>query len=218
MNDYRYDAVKAKVRKGGWDQLSHAEKMDWHGDVYGWRRARLGVSADVQTSPADPEGIWFDGLRANYAENHYRTQAQTQQERLHAANRAKEPRLQRVADMRPEAVQADAQAIKDDWARTRGYRDCADYQEQEKLDDVDACCNIACNRLLAAALDKGKRAFNEPPERDRNALLAEMGVTAKAEKIWTAEELRAGRIALGLEREPEPEPEEEPETLDEEVA
>lgn len=203
MTEYRPDAVKAKVRKGGWDSLSQAEKMDWHGDVYGWRRARLGVPADVRTSPADPDGQWFDEKRADYAENHYREKAKGQQERVQDANREKPTQQQRVSDMRPAELAAQAQAVKDQWARDHGYLDCADYQEREGLDYVDAASNISRSIIAAGAAAK-KAAFDDPPDADPHALLKALGVTAKEERVYSAEELRRGRVALGLEKEPIP--------------
>ena len=76
-----------------------------------------------------------------------------------------------------------AAEVKDQWARDHGYLDCADYQEREGLDYVDACCNIA-RSFLNAATDKSRKAFGTTP-REYNP---------------TPEQLRAGRIALGLEQ------------------
>lgn len=69
---YLFAYAKKKVRDHGFASLAEHERWDWHGDIYGWRRARLGVSADERTSPCDPEGRWLDESRARLAEAHYR--------------------------------------------------------------------------------------------------------------------------------------------------
>ena len=99
---------------------------------------------------------------------------------------------------------AEAHDIEDQWARDHGYADYADYEAREGIDHVDACCNIA-RSFLAAGAAKGKAAFADPPELDRQAALKAMGVTARPEQVYTPEEMRKARIALGLEA-PEPEP------------
>lgn len=63
------DAV-AKVHNR--ETLSEGDLWDWHGHVYGWRRARGLAAADERTSPCDPDGKWFDQRRADYAEAHFR--------------------------------------------------------------------------------------------------------------------------------------------------
>lgn len=203
MSDYRYEAVKAKVRKGGWDSLTRDDKFDWHADVYARRRVRLGVSPDVRTSPADPEGDWYDAGRIAYAEGCYRRQDERHGEAVRAARRDNERRLQRVADLSPAEVQIEALAIKDQWARDHGYLDCADYQEREGLDYEDACSNIA-RSIVAAGSNERKGAFEDPLDADPHALLRALGVTAREERVCTAEDLRQGRIALGLEPPDEP--------------
>jgi hypothetical protein len=191
MSGYRFDAVKAKVKAGGYDNLTTDEKWQWHADVYGWRRARLGVSADVRTSPVDPEGKWFDEGRITYAENHYREAGS----RKRSAVVAQRPDHARPAD--PD----EALPIMDGWARDHGYHNLADYQESERLDYVDARCNIA-RSFMAAADARNRRAFAEPADADRATLLKALGVTAK-ERTYTPDEMRRARIALGIE-EPDP--------------
>lgn len=198
MSEYQYEAVKAKVRKGGWDSLSRDEKFEWHADIYAWRRVRLGVSPDIRASPADAEGEWFDAGRVAYAEGYYRRQDERQQQAVLAVRRETERRRQRVADLPPAAVQEEALAIKDQWARDHGYLDCVDYQEREGLDYEDACSNIARN-IIAAGSNERRGAFEEPPDADPHALLKALGVTAREERVYSAEDLRQARIALGLE-------------------
>ena len=40
--------------------LSESERWLWHADVYAFRRIMLGISEHIQSSPADPNGQWFD--------------------------------------------------------------------------------------------------------------------------------------------------------------
>ena len=191
---YQFTPAKEKARKSGYDSLTVPEKWEYHADVYGWRRARLGASPDERVSPCDPNGEWFDAYRADIAEKHYRGERQRTQDAVHAA------RLERNRPPDP----ADAVPVMDQWARDHGYLDLADYQEREWRDYVDARCNIA-RSFLAAALARDKQAFGEPAEADRAAMLAELGVIATERKprTYTAEEMRQARIALGLE-EPDP--------------
>jgi hypothetical protein len=190
MSEYRHDAVKAKVAKGGYDSLTSSEKFEYHADKYAWRRIRLGVPEDVRTSPVDPNGEWFDEVRIAYAERYYRAKDQGQRTRVEA---------QRPEHSRP-ADPGDASPIMDRWARDHGYRDLADYQEQERLDYVDPRCNIA-RSFMAAADARNKQAFSEPADADRTTLLKALDVTAK-ERTYTAEEMRKARIALGIELPP----------------
>jgi hypothetical protein len=70
--DYLFEYAKTKVREHGYGSLTEAEKWDWHGDVYGFRRVFQGTPASEHTSPIDPSGRWYDENRAKLAEAHYR--------------------------------------------------------------------------------------------------------------------------------------------------
>jgi len=82
VSEYRFDTVKAKVAKAGYDSLSNSEKFEYHADKYAWRRVRLGVPEEVRTSPVDPNGDWFDEVRVAYAERYYRGKAEDQRTRV----------------------------------------------------------------------------------------------------------------------------------------
>jgi hypothetical protein len=72
VSNYRFQPALDRQKRAGFAALSDTEKWDWHADTYGFRRAFLDVEPDVRTSPCDPTGAWFDPLRANVAETHYR--------------------------------------------------------------------------------------------------------------------------------------------------
>lgn len=163
------------------------EQWDWHAEMYAFRRVVLGL--DEPTSPCDAEGKWFHPQLIDEAAKRLRDKRTVAVEaRRHAGN---------------EAMEREAVRVKDRWARDRGYRDCADYQERERLDRIDAASNIA-RSFLAMAEARNREAFSEPAALDRAEALRDLGVTAREYKP-TPEQLRAGRIALGLEAaEPEP--------------
>ena len=166
------------------DDMTEREKWQWHTDVYAWRRVRLGAAREEQTSPPDPKGVWFNADMVDAAERMLQQKVEGQ-----AAARTKQ---------RDDAMLAEAGQVKNTWARQHGYADFEDYRARHGLDDVDATCNIA-RSLIAAAVIKGKEAFAELGDRDPNALLKALGVSAK-ERIYTPDELRRARIALGIDQ------------------
>ena len=174
-----------------YSELTVPERWTWHAEIYAFRRVAQGVPPEEQTSPCDPSGVWFDAGLVDAAERRMRDKRDAD---------SRERRARRLAHSQP-INPADALPVMDQWAREHGYADLADYQERERLDYVDARANIA-RSFIAAAVVKSKEAFADPAATDRAAALAALGVKAREYKP-TAEQLRAGRIALGIE-EPEP--------------
>jgi hypothetical protein len=165
------------------DCLTHEDKLAWHAEKYAWRRVRLGVSRDEQTSPTDPEGHWFVADMVDEAKQRLRGQidgTRTARANIHDAE-----------------LLAEAPAVENEWAQKHGYTDFQDYMAREQIDHVDAACNVA-RSLIAAALLKGKEALGEPADADPKALLKALGVTAK-EVDYSPEAMRRARIALGIE-------------------
>ena len=70
FSGYPFAATIAKARQDGYAKLTVPEKWEWHADVYGFRRAFLGVWDKI--SPCDGKGEWYDGPRAAIAEDFYR--------------------------------------------------------------------------------------------------------------------------------------------------
>ena len=97
---YQFAAAVAKAKQSGYDSLTTTEKWEWHADVYGWRRARLGIEAEVHTSPPDPDGKWFDERRTAAAEEHYRGKDRTTRIAI-AAQRPEHSRPIDPADAQP---------------------------------------------------------------------------------------------------------------------
>ena len=202
MNGYRYDAVKAKVKAGGYDTLTTDEKFDWHADIYGWRVVRLGVAEDVRTSPVDPDGKWYNAVRVSYAVEYYRSRTGP-----HPSVQARNDAL----------TSAEALEIKNRWSRHHGYADFEDYMARERLDWGDASGNVA-RSLIAASERLSGKSLDDPPDADPHALLKALGVTATEtpraaalrQRAYDPEELRKDRIALerhGMPRQPRPQPE-----------
>jgi len=54
------------------DCLTYDDKLQWHIEVYAWRRVWLGVGPEERTSPPDPDGRWFDGELVDEAERKLR--------------------------------------------------------------------------------------------------------------------------------------------------
>jgi hypothetical protein len=180
MSYYQFAASIAKMRKSGFDSLTDSEKWEWHADVYGWRRVRLGAPDDERTSPVDPNGEWFDPSRVAIALDHYRGKTARPAASDHA-------------------ILAEARTIENQWARDRGYDDFEDYRRSERIDHSEAC-----KRLIISL--PGPKTLPKPDageDADPHALLKALGVKAK-EYNPTPEELRQARIALGIEEPDDP--------------
>lgn len=174
--------------------LSTQEKWRWHASVYAFRRVVLHVSLDERHSPCDAEGKWFNEQMVARAEYDLR---QTGRMRSRSYREGKPYG----------ADPAGGREIKEQWCRDHGYRDFREYMDRERLefaDDADygqACAAIAESIAREATL-RGQKAFREHKgaRTERRAALDSMGIKAR-ERIYDPEELRRGRIELGLERE-----------------
>lgn len=157
--------------------MSVAERWQWHAETYAFRRIVLGV--DEAHSPCDPEGRWFaaplvDAASAQLAAK--RDSARRRRERARSADDEREGR-----------------AVANRWAQERGHRDFEDYRLAERIDYSEACKRVAVSILAAAKMPAAPRGELQAGDTARA-----LGVTAKP---WqpTPEQLRAGRIELGLE-------------------
>jgi hypothetical protein len=161
-----------------YEAMSTAERWQWHADVYAFRRVVLGIAPEEHTSPCDVEGKWFDEVLVSEAERRLRNRRAVK----YSANR------------RDDSDVWEARGVENKWAQDRGYNDFEHYKLVERIDHVDACVRVANSFVAAMQKMPGSddRKLNDP-----HAVAATLGVKARE---YTPEELRAGRIALGLER------------------
>lgn len=152
-------------------QMNTAELWQWHAEVYAFRRVVLGVSRDVETSPCDESGVWFNAERVDDAER-----------RLLAKREPPQRRQQDEQKIREGRAAANA------WAQARGYADIEEYVIAERIDWSEACVRVAQSILAgasmpnephakfdAAALDVKAREFNPTPEQMK-AARQELGI------------------------------------------
>lgn len=159
--------------------MTDPEKWLWHSEVYAFRRIVLGAPVEQQTSPPDPDGKWFDEglIRASAA-------------------RLGENKTQASARRRA-AIDADmGRAICNGWARDRGFADFA---------AAEAAGHLPREVVASIAAISAAKAMPAGPRGRWSGTAADLGVKAR-EYAPTPEQLRDGRVALGLEA-PEPEAE-----------
>lgn len=160
-----------------YSQLTVAEQWEWHARVYAFRRVVLSIERGERTSPCDTSGEWFDAALVDEAERRLRHQRASKFANLH----------------RDDSDVWDAREVENKWAQDRGYKNFEHYKAAERIDHVEAC------KRLILSLPGPKTMPREPGGKagDQRLVAAALGVRA-----WepTAEQLRAGRVALGLER------------------
>lgn len=156
--------------------LTVPEKWQWHADFYAFRRIVLGVAREDRTSPCDPDGIWFNAGLVDEAERRMRAKRDQDRERRDR--------------QRGDAVAREGRALVEQWVKRAGYLDVETYMACERIDYSEVCMRIIRGNLAA------NRMPNE--QNDRPSAAAALGV-ARREFQPTAEQLRAGRVALGLE-------------------
>ncbi len=150
-------------------QMNTGELWQWHAEVYAFRRVVLGISRDVQTSPCDEAGQWFNAERVDAAER--RLLDQRQSRRLHDEQMVREGR-----------------AAANAWAQARGYLDIDEYVFVERIDWSEALRRV-CHSILASK--------SMPGEPDATFDAAALGVKAR-EFNPSAEQLKAARQELGI--------------------
>lgn len=186
MSDYH----PKDANSDNYQRMSTAEKWKWHAKVYAIRRVILGVGRDEVTSPVDSDGKWFNEQLALDAERELRQTGK---------NRSRSYREGKQYD----ADEAGGRAVKEQWCRNHGYRDFREYMRSQGLDyDSDehyalACLNIA-QSIAKSAVMKNLKEFREQKGEinDRFEVAAALGARARE---YTPAEMRAGRIALGIE-------------------
>lgn len=174
--DYLFAYAVEKARKDGYAGLAEHERWDWHGDVYGFRRVVLGAAEDARISPCDPDGKWFDAGRAKLAEEYYRSKLKGGAERRQRADN----------------TEFEARNVENEWAQERGYNDFEHYKQVERMDHVDACVRLVHSLPGPKSIPRAAGGKLDDP----HIVAAALGVRARE---YTPDELRAGRIALGLE-------------------
>lgn len=153
-------------------KLTTAERWQWHAEVYAFRRVVLGASNDEYTSPCDPDGKWFDNTLVTEAERLLR--------KKHKPRKSQDDVWE-------------ARDVENKWAQDRGYNDFENYKASERLDHAEACRRLILSMPGPKTIPRaagGKLA-------DPHAVAAALGIKARE---YTSDELRAGRIALGLEQ------------------
>jgi hypothetical protein len=169
---------------GKYSKLSVPDRWKWHADVYAFRRVFLGVSRDERTSPCDTDGKWFHEQMVDDAERKLRI------------NLTANIQARKEAQTKANAIRARELLTK--WVKQQGYDDIDTYCFVERVDYTEMCVRYV--RSLP-----GPRAVWDLPSgkvKDPHELARSLGVKARE---YTKEELRAGRIALGLEQ-PDNEP------------
>jgi hypothetical protein len=92
-------------------RMTVPQRWQWHAEVYALRRVMLGVPNDTDTSPCDPQSVWYDRnavaiaetkLRAKLAEQSQRCKANTDTEN---ASRFAEAEAWRKRDGQAEAAE-----------------------------------------------------------------------------------------------------------------
>lgn len=183
--------------------MSVPEKWEWHARVYAHRRLVLGIGADVRTSPCDESGIWFHESMVEDAESKLRERL------IHVPRRAivAEKRRADRNFLTYYDIAAAGRRIANEWAQQRGHDSFRDYVASRGLifdDDYDyalACTDVAAS-IIAAGAKMNTEKFREERGKYRDRYeaaqsLRENGITARE---YDPEALRAGRIALGLEK------------------
>ena len=153
--------------------MTTAEKWAWHAEVYAFRRVVLGVPLDVRTSPCDESGLWFNASLVADAERRMRVK------RDGAARSRRGAADARMAN--------DGRLFAEEWAQARGFGDLEAYMLAERITEAEAYMRIVRSVTKAAESAAPKRA---------GSAAEALGVRA-----WepTAEQLRRGRVELGLE-------------------
>jgi hypothetical protein len=157
--------------------MDTAERWQWHANVYAFRRVILGVAREEHTSPCDTNGIWFDSALVDAAEQRLRNRRGKNSMRWRG-----DDDIWRGRD------------VENEWARARGYNDFEHYKTVERIDHAEACFRLV--RSLSGPQTMPRAVGGKVD--DPHAVAAALGVTAR-EYNPTPEQMRAGRVALGLE-------------------
>lgn len=181
-----------------YESLSINEKWEWHADVYAFRRIFLNVPRDEYTSPCDPNGEWYDETLVAAAER--RKRIKLDDERKAREKYASDPARGRNRRLSEAEMIRGGRAVLHEWATKRGHKNFKEYMAAQGLDfDNDEQYGEACRRVSASILASPQRIPRPAGGKleDPHAVAAALGV-----KAWepTPEQLRAGRIALGLEQ------------------
>ena len=166
-------------------ELTTPERWQWYAEMYAHRRIFLGVPPDVRTAPFDEDGKWFDAHAVDQAERHKRDEIARTRERVNRT--ASDPKLGKMRRLNESETMAEAAFIENEWARTRRYLNFEDYKRIERIDHVSACVRIIQSL-------PGPKTM--PRESQPTGYAATLGVKARE---YTPDELRKGRIDLGLE-------------------
>lgn len=154
--------------------LTTAERWQWHAEVYAFRIISLGEDRTERRTPCDEEGKWYDERLIGEAERRLRN--------MRAIKSAKHAR--------DDSSAFEALDVENEWARQRGFVDFENYKTVERIDHIEACCRVIRSFIAAMPQMPGR-------ETKPHKAAAALGVKARE---YTKEELRAGRVALGLEK------------------
>lgn len=174
-NDYHLPTVStttaqtSRPRKN-YSEMTTPERWAFHTEIYAFRAVYLGIVEP--TSPCDPGGKWYDARAVEAATLRMREK------------RERPAKLRREAKDREMAL-AGREAV-NRWAQRFGCATIDDYAEGKGVHWSDAYVEMSSQIRVVHRMPMGQHSA------------AALGVTAR-EFSPSPEQLRAGRLALGLE-------------------
>lgn len=159
--------------------LDNAGRYAFHAKVYAFRRVVLGMADTEQSHPGDPDGVWFDPGLVDAAVNRLRSMRMAQ---THRPNNDTE-------------THHDARQLLTEYVRQRGADSIDHWCEMQRCSYVDLACECMRSLLIAA-----ERKWRNGMSETHHTSAAQLGVRVVREYAPTAEQMSAGRVALGLEQ------------------
>lgn len=166
-------------------KLSEQQKWEWHAEVYAFRHVVMGRVIDEPT-PCDEGGEWYSEALVKAA-----------------VDRKRAKRKSGKVTAEAHTATLEGRAAINGWARRKGYSDVDAYIIAKGVGWEDAY-RLGMHEIIAEIV--ASKALKEPrhPRRALDDIRADLGLSARDEPTrppasWTAEQMAAGRRALGLE-------------------
>jgi hypothetical protein len=176
--------LSAQDHEPKYAKLSDQQKWEWHAEVCAFRHVVLDHPID-EASPCDPRKEWYSEALV----------VAVVSRRL--AKREAGKRQRTAAD---HSAMLEGRAAINEWARRRGHADIDAYALAHRIDWLTAygigMAEIVAETVAAKTM-KEPRHTRQPLDDIRRDLGLPLTDT-KPRKTWTAEEMAAGRRALGL--------------------
>lgn len=176
--------INPPPQRKSYSAMTTPEKWAWHTEVYAFRRVVLDAR-EGEPSPCDPGGQWYNAALVDVAVRRL----------IEKRDGAKRRRQFSEDDQRQGRAAINA------WARAHGQPDIDAYAEAAGV-SLGEAYEAGIHSMIDRIVAEKKRKFGYPRQHISDVRVA-LGLTAK-EYRPTAEEMRRGRVELGLEAEADP--------------